>query len=128
MLTSGFRISWMSPDVIASIDARRSARRFSCSSSLSREMSLRTATAPRTGPSGPRSGRGGLGRCRREPWGQLPGSQTRRGPGQSLGGTIEQGDPATWPERHHAALDRLEHLVQLLVHVDYAPAGFGVAD
>ena len=60
--------------------------------------------------------------------GRLPAGQTRRGTGQSLGGTIEQGDPATWPERHHAALDRLEHLVQLLVHVDYARVGLGVAD
>ena len=56
MPTRGFRISWIRPEAIASIEASRSARRFSCSSSLSLDKSFRTATAPRVAPSGPRSG------------------------------------------------------------------------
>ena len=54
--TRGFRISCTMPEAMASSEARRSARRFSCSSSFSRERSLKTATAPRGIPRGPTRG------------------------------------------------------------------------
>ena len=48
--TSGFRISWAMPVAIAPRAERRSVRRLSSSSALSREWSLSTAIAPLTAP------------------------------------------------------------------------------
>ena len=71
--TNGLRISWTRPAAMASIEAKRSARRFSCSSSFKCEMSLTAATAPTSWP-----GRSGQGRGRAHEGDELAGRVGQR--------------------------------------------------